>query len=115
MIVYRIKRADGLFSTGGAYPSFQKNGKVWRTKSALSNHVSQLGNPGRRAYLDCVVVESELVETDVGTYPALQLLEAADQRKSAREAVEARMRIEMARQRDLAALARLKAQCGEDA
>lgn len=114
MIVYRIKRADGLLSTGGRYPSFHKNGKAWRTKGALSNHVSQLGNHGRQAYLNCVVIESELVETDIGTYPALELLQAAEQRKSARAADEARRRYESARQRDLATLARLKSEYGED-
>lgn len=38
--VYMIRRkTDGLFSTGGSYPEFTKNGKVWNTLGALKNHL----------------------------------------------------------------------------
>lgn len=61
--VYKIRRkSDGLFSTGGCWPTFKANGKAWSTKGALNGHLSQ--NP---KYVDCEIVEYALVQTEVGT------------------------------------------------
>lgn len=38
--IYKIRNQKGEFSTGGQYPSWSKNGKVWRNKGGLSNHLS---------------------------------------------------------------------------
>lgn len=39
-IVYKIKRGDGLFSNGRPFPSFNKQGKVWRRRCDLTAHVN---------------------------------------------------------------------------
>lgn len=71
--VYKIRRVtDGLFSTGGDTPTFDKAGKVWRKLAHVRSHFAVTGdwrkprvNPGADAYPDCLVVEYELRE--VGT------------------------------------------------
>lgn len=41
MKIYRIQRiSDGLFSTGGANPNFNKKGKIWRNIGFLKNHLN---------------------------------------------------------------------------
>jgi len=41
MKIYRIQRiSDGLFSTGGAHPRFNKKGKIWRTIPHIKNHLT---------------------------------------------------------------------------
>ena len=38
--VYRIQDiSTGLFSTGGAYPSFNKNGKIWLSLGNVKKHL----------------------------------------------------------------------------
>lgn len=40
-IVYKIRRkSDGLFSTGGCDPKFNRVGKTWSTKGALNGHLT---------------------------------------------------------------------------
>jgi hypothetical protein len=79
--VYKIRRkSDGLYSTGGHYPSFTVKGKVWNSKSALHNHLnfnpttttySYSQNPfigaqyeKHDAYAGCELVEIEVVQTE---------------------------------------------------
>lgn len=39
--VYMIRRkSDGLFSSGGATPTFSKVGKMWRNLNTFHNHLS---------------------------------------------------------------------------
>lgn len=41
MKIYRLQRiSDGLFSTGGANPSFNKKGKIWRNIGFFKNHLN---------------------------------------------------------------------------
>lgn len=82
-IVYKIKRGDGLFSNGRPFPSFSKQGKVWRRRCDLTAHVNlMLKNyrprpetrwvkalPPRRdplgyPYKDAVIVAFFLSQTD---------------------------------------------------
>jgi uncharacterized short protein YbdD (DUF466 family) len=54
---YRIRRDDGMYSTGGRHPSWNKKGKVWKKLSHLRNAVTQtLENRvyGRYQH-DCVI------------------------------------------------------------
>lgn len=37
---YKIINEDGLFSTGGAVPTFHKNGKTWGTMKAIKQHMA---------------------------------------------------------------------------
>jgi len=63
--VYRIKdRETGKFSTGGAWPKFTKQGKIWKNKTVLLAHLKMLKD-GYRRYYDPTryeVVEYELKE-----------------------------------------------------
>jgi len=52
---FKIQRADGLFSTGGAYPSFSVNGKTWNNIGALRSHFTAVGKQMKR-YDNCKVV-----------------------------------------------------------
>jgi len=74
MKIYKIRNSDGLFSTGGHRPHFQKHGKHWTSVSNLERHLFQILAPPKRTtsnkfppsvYLGCEIVEFELVETSV--------------------------------------------------
>ncbi|CAB4131425.1 hypothetical protein UFOVP276_194 [uncultured Caudovirales phage] len=41
MLVYKIRRPDGLFSTGGCEPRFTKAGKTWRSIGHVKTHLKQ--------------------------------------------------------------------------
>lgn len=48
MKVYKIRNKEtGEFSTGGAVPSWSKNGKVWTAKDNALKHI-------KRVWIDCV-------------------------------------------------------------
>lgn len=49
MFVYKIRRPDGLFSTGGMSPGFTKIGKTWSNIGHVKTHLRQFYNPfGKR-------------------------------------------------------------------
>lgn len=95
--IYQIRRKiDGLFSTGGSYPSFRKSGKKWLTRSALSNHLAILDDGLKsRCYKDCEIVRIEILETEVSTIDvsnwtlAKSTLKAKEKEKERREIREA--------------------------
>ena len=62
-LVYKIRRAtDGLFSTGGTVPSFNKKGKTWSHRGHVSSHLSQLSDKQKsHSYKDCEVVAYEIL------------------------------------------------------
>lgn len=72
-MAYMIQRkSDGLFSNGGQYPSFKKNGKVWSTMGGLKNHLHQFHDyngelPHYRTfpYKDCRIVALKSVITEL--------------------------------------------------
>lgn len=37
--IYKIKNEDGLYSNGGKYPSFTKDGKAWSSLARLKAHL----------------------------------------------------------------------------
>ena len=83
MKAYKIQRDDGLFSTGGNFPSFHVSGKTWfklgHVKSHITNTATRLAVRGhwRWPYENARVVEYEL--TDTGAYP-VDLAEYAAQK-----------------------------------
>lgn len=102
--MYRIRRkSDGLFSAGGGYARFTKNGKVWRTMGQLKNHI----NFSNYRDLDALeVVEMEM--TEKGVQPLRELVEAQkeNQRVKQQESREAgRRRVEQAERKLLRELA----------
>lgn len=71
--VYKIRRkSDGLFSMGGSWPRFNKNGKIWKQKGHLTSHLNIVFDNFRNQrhhrdhYDDCEIVAYELIETPVG-------------------------------------------------
>ena len=67
MKVFKIRRkTDGLFSSGGGYPSFGKRGKIWTNIGHIKNHLQVVGKCIER-YKDCELVCYELTEKEVST------------------------------------------------
>lgn len=93
---YKIRRRDGLFSSGGHYPNFSKKGKIWRTMGHLRNHLNSLA-PGDR-YNDCEIIE--LVSTEHIVCSVRLELEAIQNRERDRQNRERdRQRVVMERAR----------------
>ena len=117
MIYFKIRKKGSdpqLFSTGGALPTWNKNGKAWTNIGHIKSHLHQVttrrnrwGNRPRANYDEAEVVHFKMVE--VGTQP---LQEVRDAVKLAREAKQ--RRLEEGRKRrtesdERVELARLKA------
>jgi hypothetical protein len=81
-IAYRIRRKDGLYSTGGSHPDWTSRGKIWNGRGPLICHLQQLGWAG--AYRDAVVVTVRLVDDPDGA-PVADLLAEVGNRKATRE------------------------------
>jgi len=63
---YKIQNSDGMFSSGGSEPKFQRVGKVWNSIGALKSHLRLVSNQcGKSFYDNCIVV----VLTNVGARP----------------------------------------------
>jgi hypothetical protein len=70
---YKIRRkSDGLFSSGGTDPDFNRQGKTWSCIGHLKNHLKQFysyhwqtkgGDWRLEMYKDCEIVEYEIIET----------------------------------------------------
>ena len=92
-LVYKIRRrSDGLFSTGGGWPSFKAKGKQWASAGALHAHLNLVEF---KYYADCELVRIEVAETelpgsvDVNSYQrdrARQLQEVAAEKERKRQA-----------------------------
>lgn len=84
--MYRIKNLDnGLYSSGGTYPSWTPKGKIWRQKNHLTCHLSLC--PGK--YRGNIVVEAiEVIEIVVLQEPLTTFVAEATARKEKREASE---------------------------
>lgn len=95
-IIYKIRRrSDGLFSTGGSTPYFNKNGKIWKQKGHLTSHINQLqhgsgvtsynySHPHQtHVYEDCEIVTYRIAETEVGTNQTI--LEYVQERKKEKQ------------------------------
>lgn len=56
-LVYKVKSTKtGLYSKGGTYPTFSKNGKAWTNVGYLKNHLNQLNSYGKWIYKDNQVI-----------------------------------------------------------
>jgi hypothetical protein len=65
--MFKIKNTEtGLFSSGGTWPSWSKEGKTWSKRGHVTSHLSQLSEREKKPwYTDCVVEEYEMIS--VGT------------------------------------------------
>jgi len=109
-IVYKIRNAEGLFSTGGSYPHFNERGKTWQQRGHLSNHLAQLGKHGQSEYIKqgCAVVTYELVQTETDIVGIRDYIAGVSERRKVREEEQKKRVADYHRQRDLEQLARLK-------
>ena len=82
MLVYKIRRSDGLFSMGGSSPDFNKSGKIWKMRGHLTSH---LGLAPRRDYVNCKIIEYELVETPVQEIEINEYMDAIHEKRNERE------------------------------
>ena len=69
---YKIRRPDGMFSTGGSTPAFNKRGKFWPQLNHVVNHIimvnqnffrSSVVDANKYPYHDCEIVTYSLKET----------------------------------------------------
>jgi predicted transcriptional regulator len=50
VFVYKIRRADGLFSTGTVSPSFTKTGKAWSNIGHVKTHLQLFYNSYKKRW-----------------------------------------------------------------
>lgn len=66
---FKIRNADGLFSTGGTFPKFKKTGKLWASLNHVHSHITMFAmnvspfHEDNLKYLDCEVVNIVTGET----------------------------------------------------
>ena len=73
--VFKIRRDDGLFSTGGQRPRFAKRGKSWATRAHVNQHLAQFNSRFMHGmpYQNCELVRYEFVEA--GTTPLAEVFD----------------------------------------
>jgi hypothetical protein len=60
--MYKIKdTTTGLYSAGGMYPSFNKNGKTWRTLGHITSHLGHEDYTNRK-HKTCSGIENMVIE-----------------------------------------------------
>ena len=86
MEVYRIRRmSDGLFSTGGQWPGFNKNGKIWKMKGHLTSHLNQIHSAKEGVYDNCELVTYELTETEISAQSLQDYIREREEAKRLKE------------------------------
>jgi hypothetical protein len=110
MYVYKIRRkTDGLFSSGGTYPTFSKKGKTWTARGHVTSHLSQFGDRKKEQYYkDCEVVRIEIQEVDADVTDVFEWSQSESTIR-AKDLKEQR-RIEREKERKLEDIARLEKQ-----
>lgn len=77
MKVFKIRDANGLFSTGGTDPDFTKGGKVWNNIGHVKSHLRQfLGGRNLEIYSDAEIVCIEYTEKETENYDILNYMAA---------------------------------------
>lgn len=80
MKVYKIRDENGLYSTGGQTPEFNKNGKIWNNIGHVKNHLRQLFDRTdyRRKqyemYDNAEIIAIEISETELEKQPVPDLI-----------------------------------------
>ena len=80
MKIFKIRNADGLFSTGGSTPNFTKNGKSWSTLGHVNSHLGFSSSHKEELYKDCDIVAFETHISSV--YPVSELIEGKVSKKN---------------------------------
>lgn len=94
MKLFKIRnRQTGLFSTGGSSPRWEENGKLWKKKGFVTNHLANAIGYDRAKgfYGNAEVVEYDYDPVEIATYPIMEVInEKIDLRKKEAEASKAR-------------------------
>lgn len=84
--VYKIRNADGLFSTGGSSPRWDKKGKTWSGLGPLKLHLDMFQEPSRQAfYKGAIVCCYELRLVELERLSAEDVLKEQNARRKKRE------------------------------
>lgn len=97
---YKIQRADGLFSSGGSWPHWNRHGKVWKSGRAVISHLLLIANSGKQIPADWNVVGYEL--RMINDHPATEVAAKALERRQTRlvkQQESAKKRVEAERRR----------------
>ena len=79
--IFKITRADGMFSKGGCCPSWSKDGKSWNNIGHVKSSVGTRDTGSGSGYpSDSEVVVYELVEVD--RYPLQDLIDENRERRA---------------------------------
>ena len=77
MKVFKIRDANGLYSTGGMEPDFTKGGKVWNSIGHVKNHLRQfLSGCTLEIYANAEIVCIEYTEKETERYDILNYIAA---------------------------------------
>lgn len=107
MKLYKIRNKEtGLYSNGGSYTHWTKNGKVWKQLNHLSSHLNYHLNDNY--YANAEIVEIEYDETNVFCYDVKELINSKikKQKEVERKYIESREKYE--KERELKLLRDLK-------
>lgn len=84
MEIYKIKNTKtGLYSLGGGYPKFNKNGKIWKRRSDLSNHLNLIDID--QDYKDCIIEVLYVAEIPIDKLSIEEYYSPIIQRREQRE------------------------------
>lgn len=78
MKVFKIRDANGLYSTGGTSPEFTQGGKVWNNIGHVKSHLRQFVSRTCKyleIYANAEVVTIEYTEKEMSTEPVLDIVE----------------------------------------
>jgi len=89
---YKIRRrSDGLFSSGGGWPTWTKKGKTWKRRGDVGSHLTYavsrraLGTYGDTPYEDIEIVTYDVVIMEVEIEEMGEAVTACRERHAARE------------------------------
>lgn len=77
MKLFKIRhRQTGLFSTGGSSPRWEENGKLWKKKGFVTNHLSNaIGYKHAKGfYANAEIVEYEYNPVAIAVYPIMDVI-----------------------------------------
>jgi len=113
-LIYKIKRSDGLFSTGGMTPHFDKDGKSWTTLGSLKNHLNLVMDTHKYSkladfYRNCELITIEMTPSIINT-ASLDTVLLEQEKLRAKKTARIKEASEKAkREQELAELQRLQA------
>ncbi len=112
-IGFKIRNAEGLYSTGGQRPRWSTHGKLWRTEGHVKMHLHGLAAKtyaGKPIYEGCLIVQ--LYSVEGSGRPLADFVAEIEGKKLQRADMMRHRRAEEERRRDEAEYDRLKEKLG---